>query len=219
MRTLKEKQNISEVYFLDYFNNLIEGKKQRCSEIVKELLSQKTDIKDVYTDLYQRSLYRVGKMWDEGSLTVAEEHAASQITLELITSIKPKKSGKNKSVKKAIISCIDKEHHEIGALMVSNIFEFNGWDTKFLGASVPSKDLLKLIKSFKPELVGLSFNLYLNLLRLLNVIEHIRKFFPEQKIVIGGQAARLEKDNILKQFPDILYFDSLHELDSFIKNN
>ncbi len=212
------KKSFSEVFFLDYFNSLAEGDKSHCAEIVTELLSRNVDIKDIYTDLYQRSLYRIGKLWDEGKYSIAEEHSATQITLHLINTILPKKSVKKKG-KSALITCIDKEYHEIGAKMVSNIFEFNGWNTRFLGSSVPAKEILKFIRANKPEFVGLSFNLYLNLLRLYTVIESIKKFFPDQKIIIGGQAAKQEKKNLLKQFPDLLYFDSLHELDEFIKSN
>lgn len=219
MSPVKDKRAVSEVFFLDYFNSLAGGDKNHCSEIVKELLSQKVDIKDIYTDLFQRSLYRMGKLWDDGKLNIAEEHSATQITLQLINTILPNHKKNKKIGKRAIISCIDKEYHEIGARMVANIFEFNGWETEFLGASVPAKDIIKFIKLKNPDVIGLSFNFYMNLLKLYTVVEHIKKFFPDKKIIFGGQAASREKQNILKHFPDLLYFESLSELDEFIKDN
>lgn len=217
---LKKKKNvIKEVHFLDFYNSLVEGDKVHCSEITKELLSQKVDIIDVYSDLFQRALYHIGKLWDKGRLSIAEEHAASQIIIELVHSIQPKKTVKKKYIRSAVISCIDKEHHEIGARMVANTFEFNGWNAKFLGASVPSKDIIRFIKTNQPKIVGLSFNLYLNLIRFYTLVEHIKKFFPQQKIIFGGQAAKQEKKNIVARFPDLLFFDSLQELDNYLKAN
>lgn len=219
MSPVKNKRAISEVFFLDYFNSLAAGDKNHCSEIVNNLLYQKVDIKDIYTELFQRALYRLGKLWDDGKLNIAEEHLATQITLQLINSYRTKQKKNKKISKRAIISCVDKEYHEIGARMVANIFEFNGWETEFLGASVPAKDIIKFIKLKNPDVVGLSFNFYMNLLKLYTVVDHIKKFFPDKKIIFGGQAASREKHNILKHFPDLLYFDSLTELDEFIKAN
>ena len=119
--------------------------------------------------------------------------------------------------KTALISCVDKEFHEIGARMAADVFELNGWDTYFLGASMPTREIIKFIETKKPDLVGLSFNFYMNLMRLLEVIDHIKKHYPNQKIIVGGQGVNREKENLLNKYPDIKYFSSVKELDDYLK--
>jgi MerR family transcriptional regulator, light-induced transcriptional regulator len=210
---------IKEVYFLDFYNSLIEGNKYQCEKIVEELLNQKTDIKDIYVEIYQKSLYRIGSHWEESRVSIGEEHLATQIIEGLINKYSPRLNGNKTSGKKVLIACIDKEFHKLGAKMAADIFEINGWEAVFLGASTPTKEIVKFIGKIQPEIVGLSFNFYINTLRFLEVIDHIKRSYPDQKIIVGGQGVKDEKEKLLKKYPDIFYFESVYELDEFLKKS
>ena len=208
---------IKESHYLDYFNNLLDGNKAGCMAVISQIESEKTGLTDIYVNLFQRSLYQIGKMWEKNKITIAEEHNATRITDAIITSyfsrLKPARS-KNKS---AVVACINKEFHEIGAKMASHIFEYNGWNTFFLGASTPPKELIKFIKLKQPEIVGLSFNFYLNFLKLVEVIDHIRRFFPEQKIILGGQGIKSFRKKLSQDYPEITTFESITDLNDYLK--
>ncbi len=208
---------ISEVYFLDYTNGLLQGDKEKCISIVEKLITEKTDIKDIYVALLQRSLYHVGKMWEQGQLSIADEHMGTEITKCLMNKYADKITANKKVGKTALITCVDKEFHEIGARMAADVFELNGWNTYFLGASTPTREIVKFIEIKKPDVVGLSFNFYMNLLRLFEVIDHIRKNYPDQKIIIGGQGINPKKENLLSKYPDIRHFSTVKELDDYLK--
>ena len=208
---------IAEVYFLDYTNGLLQGEKEKCVGIVEKLLSEKVDIKDIYVDLFQRSLYHIGKMWEQGQLSIADEHIGTEITKSLMNKYPAKITSNKKTGKTALISCIDKEFHEIGARMAADIFELNGWYTYFSGASTPTREIVKFIEVKKPDVVGLSFNFYLNILRLFEVIDHIKKNYPAQQIIVGGQGIASEKENLLDKYPEIKHFTTIKELDDYLK--
>ncbi len=67
-------------------------------------------------------------------------------------------------------------------------------------------------------MVGLSFNLYLNLHRLTDVIDKIRKNHPDILIIIGGQGLKEEKDNIIPSLGNVKYFEDIKQLDNFLKS-
>lgn len=208
---------INEVYFLDYTNALLQGDKEKCVQVVENLLSQKVEIKDIYVDLFQRSMYHVGKMWEQGQLSIADEHIGTEITKSLMNKYAGKFVPDKRVGKTALISCIDKEFHEIGARMASDVFEMNGWKTYFLGASTPTREILKFLEIKKPDVVGLSFNFYMNVMRLLEVIDNIKQKFPKQQIIIGGQGLNREKENLLSKYPDVKQFSTVKELDEYLK--
>ena len=208
---------INEVYFLDYTNGLLQGDKDKCAQIVEDLIAQKVEIKDIYVDLFQRSMYHVGKMWEQGQLSIADEHIGSEITKSLMNKYTSKFMADKKVNKTVLISCIDKEFHEIGARMASDVFELNGWRTYFLGACTPTREILKFIEIKKPDVVGLSFNFYMNVLRLFEVIDHIKKSYPAQQIIVGGQGVNREKENLLSKYPEIKHFSTVKELDDYLK--
>lgn len=208
---------ISEVSFLDYTNALLLGDKEKYIGIVEKLLLEKVDIKDIYVDLFQRSMYHIGKMWEQGQLTIADEHSGTEITKCLMNKYAPKIKSSKSNGKSVLISCVDKEFHEIGARMAADVFELNGWKTYFLGVCTPTREIIKFIEIKKPNLVGLSFNFYLNVIRLFEVIDHIKRHFPELQVIVGGQSVIQDKKNLLSKYPDIKHFSTVKELDDYLK--
>lgn len=209
---------IKEVYFLDFFNRLTDGDKKGCIQIVDDLISQDISIPEIYTDLFQKSLYRLGKFWEENKISIAEEHMCTQIVRSLMCKFSINSNERTGSKKSALISCIEKEFHEIGARMAADVFELNGWEVIHLGASTPTRELIKIILVKKPDIVGLSFNFYLNVHRLIDVIEQVKKKFPEQKIIVGGQGIEGSSEMLVSKFKDIVILKSVNELDIYLKN-
>jgi methanogenic corrinoid protein MtbC1 len=206
---------IKQSHFLSFFNALVEGNKEKCTQIVQSLIDQRIDLKDIYIELFQTSLYRIGKLWDHNKMSIPEEHMATQIIESLISRFSP--SLNSSMEKKCVVTCIDKEFHEIGAKMVSNVFELEGWKTYYLGASVPTKEIVKFVKQIDPEIIALSWSLYLNLGRFLEVVDHLTRFFPTKKIIVGGQALAENPDKILKKYKNVEYIDSLYALENYLK--
>ena len=210
-------KEIKQSHFLSFFNSLVDGEKERCTHIVQSLVNDGYDLKDIYNDLFKKSLYRIGKLWDHDKMSIPEEHMATQIVESLISRFAP--VGNSNSDRKVVVTCIDKEFHEIGAKMVSNVFELEGWNSYYLGASVPSKEILKFVKQIDPEVIALSWSLYLNLGRFLDVVDHLTRFFPTKKIIVGGQALAENSDKVLKKYKNVEYIDTLHSLETYLKKN
>ncbi|HKB85792.1 MAG TPA: cobalamin B12-binding domain-containing protein [Ignavibacteriaceae bacterium] len=208
---------IREVYYLDYFNGLLEGDKSRCREVVDKLFQEKTGIIEIYTGLFQKSLYQVGKMWDQNKLSIGDEHLGTQITEELLYYCSSKIVPGRHTGKKALVSCINKEHHKLGARMAADVFVINGWETYFLGASTPTKEILKYVDLKKPDIVGLSFSFYINVIKLLDVVREIKSNFPSQKIVLGGRAELNGHAEILTKFENVFYINTVTSLNDFLQ--
>jgi methanogenic corrinoid protein MtbC1 len=207
-------KKVKQTDFLNFYTALVDGDKDKCASIVQSLLADGVNLNDVYVELFQKSLYRIGKLWDHNQMSIPEEHLATQIIESLISRFAP--AGKSEPVKKVVVTCIDKEFHEIGAKMVSHVFELEGWKTFYLGASVPTKEILKFVRQIEPEFIALSWSLYLNLGRFLEVVDHLTKFFPTKKVLVGGQALVENSDKILKKYKNVVYIDSLNSLESYL---
>jgi len=119
---------ISETVYGDYLAFLLSGKKAECVTIVQGLIDQKIFVKDLYLELFQRSMYQVGKLWEENKVSVATEHMATAITEGLLQLVYPMLFSADHVGKSAIIACVPQEYHQLGAKMVADIFEMNGWD-------------------------------------------------------------------------------------------
>lgn len=209
---------IKQSVYLDYFNSLLEGNKSHCSKIVTHLIDEGVPPKEIYTELFQKSMYQIGRMWDNCKINVANEHLATTITESLISTIYPVISKIPKNGKKAIIACIDKEFHDLGAKIISDFFEINGWNTYYLGANMPIHDFLKMVEEKQPQIIGLSFNFYMNLTRLTNFIEEIGKKFPEINIIVGGQGFNENDPALLNKYKNVKFIENIDVLENYLNS-
>jgi len=208
---------IREVYYLDYFNGLLEGDKNRCRKVVDKLLEERTGVIEIYTELFQKTLYQVGKMWDQNKLSVGDEHMGTEITEELLYYCSSRITPVRQLNKKALVSCVNKEFHKLGARMAADVFVLNGWETYFLGASTPTKEILKYIDLKKPEIVGLSFSFYINIMKLIDVVREIKNTHPGQRIILGGRADLNGQAEILTKYDNVYYFNTIEALNSYLQ--
>jgi MerR family transcriptional regulator, light-induced transcriptional regulator len=200
-----------------YFNSLIQGDKQKCAAIFDEVLDRNVPVEKIYSDLFQRSLYQVGEYWEMNKISVATEHMATAITENLMIRLQPQLFSTERTGQKAVIACVANEHHQVGAKMVADIFEMNGWDGYFIGSNTPTTELIRFIEGKKPDLLGLSLSIYYNLPELKNTVAKIRQDFPDLPVLVGGQAFRWGGSEITEQFSNVSYLSGVETLSKYFK--
>ena len=211
-------KNIENIY-KQYLSALIRGKRHHCSEIVNRTKEQMISIKDLYTQLFQESLYEVGRLWEYNQISVAVEHMATAITESLMNTVYSDIVPDSQKDLRAIIGSTQNEYHQIGAKMVADIYDLNGWDTLYLGANTPTVELIRLADEIEPHVIGLSLSVYFHLSELSDMIQTIRKRDTKCSIIIGGQAFKsLNGTEFASQFSEVYYIESLDKLEQFINS-
>lgn len=208
---------IPEVIYLHYLNALLEGDKKTCSKIVTGLIDNNICLKDIYVELFQRTMYRIGQLWEKERCSVAEEHMATRITESLLELTSLKCSNGNRCGKLAVITCVDKESHELGARMVAGFLEAKGWNTLFLGSNIPQNEIIELIRNRKPNLIGISNNFYINITRLIKFVHQLRMEFPGLPIIVGGQSLTDGRAGCICKLENVSYINSLSELEEYLQ--
>jgi methanogenic corrinoid protein MtbC1 len=206
----------SQIY-QDYLTALIAGDRTTCTIIVQDLMSSGIDVRDLFINLFQRSLYDLGELWEHHRISVAVEHLASAITERLLSMVEVDTFSAPHIDQSVIIACIADEFHQIGARMVSDVFELHGWNTHFLGANTPVRDLISMIHKKKPDLIVVSVSVYFNIPNLLSALTELRTSFPTIPILAGGQAFRWGGVQLLSRFENIRYISDIIELEEVIE--
>ncbi|MBF0430351.1 MAG: cobalamin-dependent protein [Fibrobacteria bacterium] len=207
---------ITEDIYSKYLEMLLQGSKKECTKITQDLLSQEIEIHDLYVHLFQASMYEVGKLWEENRISVAVEHMATAITEGLLHLVYPQIFAAEHTDKKAVISCVPNEYHQLGAKMVADIFELNAWNSYFLGANTPSSELIRMIDEKKPDILGLSMSLFFSLPHLTSMVEEVRSHYHDLEIVLGGQGFLWGGHDIVKKHNRLQIIGDLKTLESYI---
>lgn len=205
--------HVTDQIYDAYLAALLTGDRAGCTNIVQELNSADILLKDLYLNLFQRSLYRTGELWEHHKVSVSVEHLATAITERLLTLVEPKIFSGQYRDQSVIVACVADEYHQLGARMVADLFELHGWRGYFLGANTPVQDLLTMIEQKKPVLIALSLSIYSNLPALIKALDAIRAKYPDLPILVGGQAFRWGGTDLLKQYRNVTYISSIDQLE------
>lgn len=206
-------QPIDETTYEQYLAALLGGNRIECARIVQALVSAGTGLKSLYLDLFQRTQYRVGELWEQQRISVAVEHLATAITERMLSLVQGQVFSGPPKGRTIIIACVADDYHQLGGRMIADFCELLGWRGYFLGANRPLPDLLQLIEERRPDLLGLSLSIYFNLPALLKALDVVTATYPDLPIVVGGQAFRWGAKGALQPYPEVSYIASLDELE------
>ena len=112
-----------------FLKGLLDGDHRSCLHISGDFVTSTADVASFYLQVIQPSMYEVGLLWEKGHVSVAREHLASAIISRVMATISTSGPLPPSPFKgKVLIAASPEELHEIGAWMVSDILEHNGWE-------------------------------------------------------------------------------------------
>jgi len=170
-----------------YLDALLARDSGRAARVVTDAVADGVAIEDIYLGILQAALYEVGHRWVTGKVNVAEEHYATAVTQRLLETLSAQIRVPPSDGRLALVSATPGELHEIGARMVADFLEADGWEVLQLGASTPAPDLAALVDSERPDLVALSTATAGSLPGIAQVLSELRRLKTPPLIVVGGQ--------------------------------
>lgn len=154
-----------------------------------DMLNHDVTMEHLYQGYFQPIMYRVGEMWEQGAISVAHEHLATSTMTKLMTKIYLDYVLSDVTKGVGVISASLNEYHQLGARMVADFLEKDGWDIRYLGANTPIESLIELVREVKPVFVGLSLTMAYNLDGLIETVEKLQHVDSDKmRIMVGGLA-------------------------------
>ncbi|KAF0129198.1 MAG: cobalamin B12-binding domain-containing protein [Bacteroidetes bacterium] len=201
----------------DFLQNLLKGNRSNCSLIAHNYLKKNPSIKDLYEEVFKVSLYEVGRLWETNQITVATEHMATAITEGILNELFEQITPKKKFNKRVVVACVENEQHQVGIKMVADVFEMKGWESLFLGAGIPTAELIRFIRESKPDVLAISLSIYFNFTNLIKMLELVRSDFSGLQIIVGGQAFSRVSNDAMQKLGNVVLLPDLYLLEKYIE--
>ncbi len=99
-------------------------------------LSQRHLIEEVVQPL----MVRIGQMWHEGTLWVADEHMASAVVRSFVGNLRASFQV-SESAPHVVATTPAGQLHELGALLATVVATSEGWNATFLGSNLPAEEI------------------------------------------------------------------------------
>lgn len=178
-----------------YLQHLLQGKKNEARSLIMNAVQDGTEIRDLYLHVFEPVQKEIGRLWQLGKITVADEHYVTAVSQLVISELYQHIFVKTSQKKGVFVSaCIQGELHEIGLRMVTDICELDGWDTRYLGANSPSQSIVQYLESNHADVLGISITLTPHIIHLEGLIQAVRKNskLSKMKIIVGGLPFSIE---------------------------
>ena len=173
--------------------------------VALECLHEGMSVETLYGQVIAPAMWRIGRLWEEGALTIADEHLSTAITQRVMASVYGSSFGRAAPRPgRILLAAVEGQHHALGLRMAADVLELGGYEVIYLGGDVPIDALLGAIESRRPDLLALSSTLAPDRSSIGVTIPRLREAFPEMAIILGGQgvpAGILDGDRVIASPP------------------
>ena len=164
--------------------------------IAFECLQGGMGVETFYGRVITPAMRRIGCLWKEGDITVADEHLATAITHRVMASAYGLSFAGAARPGRILLAAVEGQRHGLGLRMAADVLELGGYEVDYVGADVPLEALVGVIESRNPDLVGLSSTLDFETASLGAALARLTENFPETPIILGGQGV---PDEVLRE--------------------
>ena len=172
---------------------ILAGHRQAALGIAEEALRSGHSLVDVYVNVFTDSMHRVGQLWELNQISVAQEHMATSITQYAIAAIYQRMVPAQANRGNMVVTGVAGELHQIGANLVADAMEANGWNVRFLGTNLPHSSVVATVEEISAGVLCISTTILSNLPSVADLIQAVRSKLKERapKIILGGTAYRM----------------------------
>jgi methanogenic corrinoid protein MtbC1 len=173
---------------LAYLEATLSGDRRRAVETVLSAVDGGLEVAAAYEAL-MAAQREVGEMWHAGDLAVAQEHFTTATTQSLLTLLaeRARSTDGGPNGKTVMVAVAPGDAHYIGARVLANLFEHQGWRTIHLAGGLPPVELALGVEAFEVDLLVLSLTVSTRLPATIEAVQQVRRRRPGCKVLVGGR--------------------------------
>jgi diguanylate cyclase (GGDEF)-like protein len=204
MERLRASDRLAGRLCEEFESALLDVDPARAYEITRRGLDRGLGLAQVYGEVIAPALWKVGDLWEAGEISVADEHLATAMTYRVMVGLYASTLGSEPGGGRVLLAGVEGEQHVVGLRMAADVLEIAGYEATYLGADVPTADLLRAVDQMRPDLLAISATMPFSAEPLRRTIARVREDHPELGIVVGGQGAALDDGDEQTAFvPDL----------------
>jgi excisionase family DNA binding protein len=199
------------------FHSLLAGRDDEAGNILIAAYLRGKPPAQIFDDLVCPALRRIGELWFDGEINVAQEHLATRAAYNAIYRLRENAPLKEMNGKLAFCCALEGDFHELPTHFAQITLESEGWEVMNFGSNTPLYSLTDEILYHSPEVVCISAAIVGDYERLARDYKEFRTRLAKLKIpvVLGGRAFADGRSRA--RFPAELHAENFDGLAEFVK--
>lgn len=175
-----------------YLSALLGYDRHSASALILAAVENKVSIKEIYCYVFERCQYEIGRLWQSNVVSIALEHYCTASAQVIMSQLYPYIFRADRNFRGTIVAaCVTGELHEIGARMLCDLLELEGWNTIYLGANVPTAGIVDVLRDNHSNILAVSASMTFHIPAVREVIAAVRLASPATRILVGGYAFKI----------------------------
>jgi len=181
--------------FTQYLEHLFAGKRAEARELLVAAHDRGICAEKIIKCVIWPAMEQVEQLYAEDQIDRITEHMATRVNRLMADQMQALLPRAPKTGKRMVVCCGDGEKEELGAQMVGDLFEAEGWSVWFLGSGVPNDEVLTFVGKIEPDILmiyGTEPSGVPNVRKLIELIRDVGVCEEMQVVVTGGVFKRAE---------------------------
>lgn len=171
-----------------YLEPLLRGDRRACRSVIEESLQRGIPANSVYIDIIWPVMQEIEKLHRADKITPVQEHLATRVNRTIVDQLQNKLPRRPQRNRKIVVCCAPEELQELGAQMLTDLFESDGWEVRFIGGGLTNDDILAYINEYAPAVLaihGTAPKQAPDVRRLIDTIKSVNAW-PDMRIMVSG---------------------------------
>lgn len=175
-----------------YAAAILAADERKAQRTIREALRRGWSWSQIDDHVIAPSLWFVGELWQQGEITVADEHIATEITIRVLTlQREAERVARDRREYRVMLGTPAGERHDVALRMAANLLDDARYETIMLGSDIPAGELATCAARLEADIICLSVTLHEAATELVRAIDEIHQHAPHAAYLIGGSGLDL----------------------------
>jgi MerR family transcriptional regulator, light-induced transcriptional regulator len=142
-----------EPFLVRYMQPLLGGRRAECFELISEALRAGTPAETLICDVIWPATAQIERLYNDDRINAAAEHMACRINRTAADQLQAHLTRRPPRGRRVLVASADTEGQELGAQIVADLFQADGWEVFFVGGGVPDDEILSLVGQLRPHML------------------------------------------------------------------
>jgi methanogenic corrinoid protein MtbC1 len=186
---------------------LVAGDFAAAEAMMRRLTTLRPDYAQIADGLLSLAARRLGRGWEEDSLSFADMSVAISQIFRLNQMFRQRHVPLSRPKGRlALFATLPGQHHNLGLVLAAEAFRRHGWEVDLRLDTAPA-EIVALAKRLRPNLVGLTTSRETRNAQLAHLIAELRRLPKPMRIMLGGGEAQHLADSLPKSHIDRVVID------------
>ncbi|WP_231109777.1 homocysteine S-methyltransferase family protein [Thermosipho melanesiensis] len=167
---------------------ILNKKEDELKREIEKLLEEYTPLQ-ISQDILSKKMEYIGELYSKGEIYLPQLILAAETVTPIFEYLNSLiESNAREKLGTVVLATVEGDVHDIGKRIVGTVLKSSGINVIDLGKDVPAKEILKAVKEYKPDIVGLSAMMTTTIGR----IKEVKDLFVDNNVdipIISGGAS------------------------------